>query len=103
MIAFELPDLIAGFAAAYLDGLLTRLLAIQENYRQSRSVFDALFRHRRLVAGKNIALRWAAVLHRLDTTDFQAFVKLVRAHLDPQTKTARIAPRRRTVPTARCR
>lgn len=71
----------AEFAAAYLDGFLEHFRRIQQQYRRGRSAFDALFRHRRLSSGSNIALRWVEVLRRLDQTDPQQVTDAIREHL----------------------
>lgn len=73
----------AEFAAAYLDGLLTQVLQIQEHYGSCRNAFEALFCHRRLGPGSNIALRWVEILRRLDQTDARKLTEQIRAHLNP--------------------
>ncbi len=69
------------FAEAYLDGLATRFLEIQEHYTRFRSAFDALFRHRRLGSGARMALRWTEVLRRLDETKPADVIAAIRKHL----------------------
>lgn len=77
----------AEFAATYLDGFLEHFRQIQQQYRKGRSAFDALFRHRRLSSGSNIALRWVEVLRRLDQTEPQQLAAAIRDHLKSACRT----------------
>jgi len=75
--ASKVPDP-AAFAGVYLAALGERLTAIQDECRQRRTAFLALFQNSKQ-GPKTFADRWAKVLDRIDRTDVPALVARIRA------------------------
>ena len=71
----------ADFAQAYLAGFQERLLHVQGEYRLRRRAFDTLFAY---VPGQEqggFAYRWRRVLARLDGTDVNEIVSMIRGNI----------------------
>jgi hypothetical protein len=66
------------FADAYVGAFLERFQQIQRMYRSRRSVFHALFDHRRYDDQGSFAYRWDQVLHRLDRSNPQELAEGIR-------------------------
>ena len=68
----------AGFAAAYVDGFLKKLIEVQNSYRARRTAFDELFSDRPYDTNGSGAYRWACALRRLDACDPEGVAALLR-------------------------
>jgi hypothetical protein len=69
------------FALAYLEGFRQQLLHIQSDYRKRRRAFDTLFKHCKRDPGGSFSYRWECVLRRLDETDVDRLMKVIRGHI----------------------
>jgi len=78
----ELPDPRA-FARIYLDSLMARFTAIQDEYREEPRAFDNLFSLRHVRQDGNFAHRWNCVLKRLRMTDPAQLRDCLARHLQP--------------------
>ncbi len=69
------------FAEDYLTGLLEKFAEIQLAYRERKSAFDTLFRHRHSDEPGSLGYRWNRTLKRLDETDTDALERELRQHV----------------------
>jgi hypothetical protein len=73
----KVPDARA-FAENYLAGFRECFLHIQGDYRKRRRAFDTLFKHCKYDPAGSFAYRWELVLRRLDQTDPEALLQVIR-------------------------
>ncbi|HWQ91147.1 MAG TPA: hypothetical protein VN673_05715 [Clostridia bacterium] len=69
------------FAEAYLEEMRAQLLHIQGDYRKRRRAFDTLFKHGSYDPAGSFAFRWDCILKRLDQTDVDEIMRVVRAQI----------------------
>ena len=69
------------FAGTYLDAFRERFSRIQQEYRNRKRAFGALFKHRVRDEAGSFGYRWEKVLERLDRTDPRKLAELIRRHL----------------------
>jgi len=70
------------FAMAYLNAFRAQFLHIQGDYRKRRRAFDTLFKHCKYDPGGSFAYRWECILRRLDKTDAESLVAIIRQHIN---------------------
>lgn len=75
-----LPD-VGTFTEVYLLSFKKRFIAIQQEYRRRRRAFDTLFKHHRRNVEGSFAFRWEKILERLDISDADELVDLIRKRL----------------------
>lgn len=69
------------FAERYIDGFITRLTQVQQEYLARRSAFDGLFRHRMTDPAGNFAWRWQRILGRLARAKPEELAAAIRANI----------------------
>jgi len=69
------------FTEVYLEALVDRFVAIQQEYQRRKRAFDCLFKHCRRDEAGSFAYRWEQVLERLHRTDARELAELIRRHI----------------------
>lgn len=70
-------------ASAYVEACVAAFAATQEEYRERRSAFDLLFKHRPREQAGSLGYRWERVLHRLQNTDVGHLRRALLRALEP--------------------
>ena len=68
----------SAFAEAYLKAFAEHFMHIQQNYRDRKKGFEALFKHRKRDEGGSFAYRWEKVLERLERADARALAEHIQ-------------------------
>jgi len=78
----------AEFAGAYASACVDNFARIQQEYRNRRRAFDALFKDRPRDEAGSLAYRWERVLKRLDEADPKKLVAAIRKNIKYKSRSA---------------